>query len=135
MRELIKAIIRGMALMAVLPWLVVYVLKWPVLGRDRALAGSAQSLSLLPGLAGQYLRRAFLSKTLAWCAPSATVEFGVLFSQAGARLDANVYVGPRCHLGLVHLQRDVLLAAGVHIPSGGETHGTADVTIPIKDQE
>ena len=49
-----------------------------------------------------------------------------MFSRSGARLDANVYVGPRCHLGLVHLERDVLLGAGVHVPSGGATHGTDD---------
>ena len=30
-------------------------------------------------------------------------------SQAGAVLDENVYVGPWCLLGLVHLERDVLL--------------------------
>ena len=33
------------------------------------------------------------------CHWTATIEFGTLFSQAGARLDENVYVGPRCHLG------------------------------------
>jgi acetyltransferase-like isoleucine patch superfamily enzyme len=91
-------------------------------------------LALVPGITGEYLRRAFLSFTLSHCHHSATVQFGTLFSQSGARLDANVYVGPRCQLGLVHLERDVLLAAGVHIPSGGATHGVADVDRPIRDQ-
>ena len=71
---------------------------------------------------------------LASCDRSATIQFGTLFSQAGARIDANVYVGPRCHLGLVHLEQDVLLAAGVHVPSGGATHGTDDVSRPIREQ-
>jgi acetyltransferase-like isoleucine patch superfamily enzyme len=62
------------------------------------------------------------------------VQFGSLFSQAGARLDESVYVGPRCHLGLVHLERDVLLGAGVHIPSGGATHGIDDLDRPIREQ-
>ena len=44
-------------------------------------------------------------------------------------------MGPGCHLGLVHLERDVLVAAGVHIPSGGRIHGTDDPTIPIREQE
>jgi acetyltransferase-like isoleucine patch superfamily enzyme len=56
-----------------------------------------------------------------------------VFSQAGARIDENVYVGPRCHLGLVHLERDVLVAAGVHIPSGPHTHGT-NPSLPIRQQ-
>jgi acetyltransferase-like isoleucine patch superfamily enzyme len=63
------------------------------------------------------------------------VHFGTTFSQAGARLDTNVYVGPNCHLGLVHLERDVLLAAGVHVPSGAKTHGTSDLARPIREQE
>ena len=71
---------------------------------------------------------------LADCHPSAVIEFGALFSATGARLDENVYVGPRCHLGLVHLERDVLLAAGVHVPSGGHVHGTEDVSVPVREQ-
>src|SRR5207249_4917243 len=51
-----------------------------------------------------------------------------------ARLDENVYVGPRCHLGLVHVERDVLIGAGVHIPSGPSTHGIADPGRPIREQ-
>jgi acetyltransferase-like isoleucine patch superfamily enzyme len=61
------------------------------------------------------------------------VEFGAIFSRVGARLDDRTYVGPRCHLGLVHLEPDVLIAAGVHIPSGAYTHGT-DTAMPIRDQ-
>ena len=80
----------------------------------------------MPGVLGQYLRRAFLARAIARCHPSATIEFGTIFSKAGAIIDENVYVGPRCHLGLVHLERDVLLAAGVHVPSGARTHGTDD---------
>src|SRR5262249_34985147 len=60
-------------------------------------------------------------------------EFGTIFSQAGARIDDHVYVGPRCHLGLVHLERNVLVAAAVHIPSGPHTHGT-NPSSPIREQ-
>src|SRR5262249_62393479 len=45
-----------------------------------------------------------------------------------------VYVGPRCGLGLVHLEKDVLLAAGVQIPSGGKTHYFDDPERPIREQ-
>jgi acetyltransferase-like isoleucine patch superfamily enzyme len=135
MRRAVKAVVRGLATLLVTPALVSYALRRPLVGGDRALAGSTQMLALIPGLPGQYLRRAFLARTLAACHPSVAVEFGTLFSQAGARLDENVYVGPRCHLGLVHLERDVLLAAGVHVPSGANTHGTADPDRPIREQE
>ena len=129
-----KALLHALATVAVLPWLVCYRLGSLALGRDRALEGASQALACLPGLTGVLLRRAFLARVLAGCDRSAEVSFGTLFSQAGAVIEANVYVGPRCHLGLVHLERDVLVAAGVHIPSGGRSHYTADSTVPIKDQ-
>jgi len=133
-RDAVKALARFVAIVLVSPALLSYAIRRPFLGRDRAVEGSAQALSLIPGLAGDYLRRAFLSLTLDHCAPTAAIQFGVLISQAGSRIDDHVYVGPRCHLGLVHLERDVLLAAGVHVPSGGATHGIDDLAIPIREQ-
>ena len=49
-------------------------------------------------------------------------------------MSENVYIGPMCHIGLAHIERDVLVAAGVHIPSGPATHGTADIARPIREQ-
>ena len=134
MRTALKTAANAAAMLIVLPQILSFSIRTMLMGRDRALEGSTQALSLVPGLVGQYLRRAFLSWALqGGCARSATIEFGTVFSKAGARIDDNVYVGPRCHLGLVHLEHDVLVAAGVHIPSGPHTHGT-DATSPIRDQ-
>ena len=135
MKVLLKRAAFAVATVAVSPALLSFFVRSLLLGRDRALEGSTQALGLVPGLTGQYMRRAFLARTLASCHWTATIEFGTLFSSAGARIDENVYVGPRCHLGLVHLERNVLVGAGVHITSGGATHGTEDVTQPIRDQE
>jgi acetyltransferase-like isoleucine patch superfamily enzyme len=134
MRELAKGIALAVATVAVLPALVSFAIRRALFGADRALEGSSQALGLLPGMLGDYLRRAFYIRVLEHCSRTATVQFGTLFSQAGARLDDNVYVGPRCHLGLVHLEADVLLGAGVHVPSGGATHGIDDVDTPIREQ-
>ena len=129
-----KAAARAVATVAILPQLASFKVRAMLMGANRALVGSSQVLSLVPGLPGQYLRRAFLARVLrGGCASSAAIEFGTLFSQVDARIDENVYVGPRCHLGHVHLERDVLLAAGVHVPSGPYTHGT-DPSSPIHGQ-
>ena len=134
MRAQLKAVARALALVVVLPQLLSFRIRSAMVGEDRALAGSTQLLSLVPGLLGQYLRRAFLARVLrGGCASSAVIEFGTLLSQVDSRIDQNVYVGPRCHLGHVHLEHDVLLAAGVHIPSGPNTHGIDDST-PIREQ-
>lgn len=134
MREAAKAAARAVALVVVLPALLSFVIRRVVLGPDRALEGSTQALSLVPGVIGQYLRRAFLARVLAHCHSSVTIAFGTIFSQTAARLDEGVYIGPSCHIGWVHLERDVLIAAGVHIPSGGDTHGIDDVDRPIREQ-
>ena len=129
-----KALIRAAATLLVLPSLLSFSVRRIVLGTDRALLGSTQTLSLIPGIVGQYVRVAFLRRVLAHCAPSAAIEFGTIFSSAGTRIDDNVYVGPMCHIGLAHLQHDVLIGAAVHIPSGPETHGIADINTPIREQ-
>src|SRR5690606_32547630 len=105
-----------------------------LMGDDHALQGSTQAFALIPGLVGVYIRGAFLALVLDHCDRSATIHFGTTFSQRAARIGPNVYVGPGCHLGRVHLERDVLLAAGVHVPSGPDTHGIADTTRPIREQ-
>jgi acetyltransferase-like isoleucine patch superfamily enzyme len=134
MREVAKSLARLVATILVLPNLASYFIKARMFGADCAIEGSTHLLSLIPGMAGDYLRKAFLMRVLASCDPSAVIRFGTLLSKPGARIDANVYVGPGCHLGLVHLERDVLLASGVHVPSGAQTHGIDDVTRPIREQ-
>jgi len=133
-REMLKSAARGAAHVAVAPLLVSYAIRSRLLGRDRALQASSQLLALVPGVLGQYIRRAYLSHTIAFCDKTAVIEFGALLSRADARIDANAYVGPNCHLGRVHVERDVLLASGVHIPSGAKTHRIDDPSRPIREQ-
>jgi len=134
MRKGLKRLARIGATLILAPEFLSYWIRSRWLGRDRALQGSTQMLSLIPGIVGQVFRRAFLAQALDFCHPETTVEFGTIFSKAAARIEENVYIGPHCHIGWVHLERDVLIAAGVHIPSGPQTHGTADPSIRIQDQ-
>lgn len=134
MRGSLKRVADFLARLVVLPSAVSFKLRARLLGRDRALEGSTQAWALVPGLVGAYLRRAFLSYALPRCAASARIEFGVLFSSASARIGERVYIGPRCDLGWVDIEDDVLIAAGVHIPSGPHTHGTSELGVPIREQ-
>jgi virginiamycin A acetyltransferase len=134
MREALKAAVHAAAWIAVTPSVISWRLRALVMGRDRALEGSTQAWALLPGLLGQYLRRAFLARSLKFCARTATIEFGTIFSSASASIGDRAYVGPRCHLGWAVIDDDALLAAGVHVPSGSKTHGIEDLTIAIRDQ-
>ncbi len=135
MRELLKSVCHGLAWVAVTPSVASWWIRARAVGPDRALEASTQAWAIVPGLIGQYLRRAFLARTIRGCARSATIEFGTLFSSASASIGARAYVGPRCHLGWAVIEDDVLIAAGVHVPSGAHTHGIDDLTIPIRDQK
>jgi virginiamycin A acetyltransferase len=135
MKNLLKATARATATLVMLPAIASFKLRAALMGPNRALTSSSQLWSLVPGLTGQYLRRALFARVLTGgCADSAVIEFGVLFSQVDSQIDEGVYIGPRCHLGHVHLERDVLLAAGVHVPSGAHTHGTDSSATTFRDQ-
>jgi acetyltransferase-like isoleucine patch superfamily enzyme len=134
-RAAAKWFARGMANLAAVPLLLVHAVKVPILGKDRALEGSTQLLALFPGLCGEYIRRAFLAWTIVECHRSATICFGTILSKTATRIGANAYVGPYCSLGSVTIERDALIATGVHILSGGRIHGTDDPLRPIREQE
>jgi acetyltransferase-like isoleucine patch superfamily enzyme len=63
-----------------------------------------------------------------------TVEWGACLTKVDAVLEENVYIGPNCHLGLVHVEPEVLIGAGCHVPSGGRTHAFADPATPLREQ-
>lgn len=134
MRDALKWAAHAICWLAVSPSVLSWSVRSRLLGKDRALEGSTQAWALVPGLFGQYLRRAFLSRTLRSCARTATIEFGTLFSSASASIGDRAYIGPRCHIGWAVIEDDVLLAAGVHVPSGAHTHGIDDLSMPIRDQ-
>ncbi|WP_145259514.1 glycosyltransferase [Calycomorphotria hydatis] len=130
-----RNIINGLCSILVLPVVLWFQLLSAFIGPDRTLENTSQLMALIPGAMGNVLRRAFLSWTIAECAATATVCFGTLFSKTCARLGEHVYVGPNCHLGDVDLKRDTLIAPGVQIPSGGNTHTFDDRSIPIREQQ
>ena len=134
MREALKLLAHYVAMLLVTPSVISWRLRTLVMGADRALEGSTQFWAVVPGLVGQYLRRAFLCQSLSYCARSATIEFGTLFSSAEASIGERAYIGPRCHLGWALIEEDVLIAAGVHVPSGAHTHGMAEGSVSMRDQ-
>ena len=134
LKGFIKSTLRGLAIACVSPILLSHWLSSLVTNADSSLESHSQLLSLLPGRSGNYLRVAFYRFALDQCDPTATICFGTLFSKTGARIDKHVYIGPRCMLGLVTLEEDVLLGPAVQIPSGAMTHGIERLDTPIRLQ-
>jgi virginiamycin A acetyltransferase len=133
-RQQIKRWADFLAVVAVLPVLLSFRVRSRIFGRQPAFEHSVQALALVPGFCGQYVRRAFLRHTIHGGCSGAVIGFGTLLADPDAFIGDNVYIGPHCDFGLVHLERDVLIASGVHIPSGPVTHGIEDLDVPIREQ-
>ncbi|MCC7419588.1 MAG: hypothetical protein IT428_04870, partial [Planctomycetaceae bacterium] len=95
---MLKSLLNAVFTLLTLPLVAVYRVESVLLGVDRVFPGWSQLVSLIPGLYGLYMRRAFYRFTLDACGANATIGFGSLFSHPTARLGANVYVGNYCML-------------------------------------
>lgn len=134
MRSLTKSIANSMANVAVVVPLLGYRLSCLILGANTVFSGWSQLLSLLPGMTGVYLRRAFYRRVLPSCGCNACISFGTVFSHPTACVGNSVYVGVGCMLGDVTLEDDVLIGSHVSIINGRRQHGTARLDIPVREQ-
>jgi virginiamycin A acetyltransferase len=133
-RRVVKATVNAIAVATVLPMVMVFRLSSVGIGSGKAFPGWSQAFSLLPGLTGEYLRRAFYSLTLDRCDEGVCITFGTIFSHATASVGRNVYVGAKCSIGAVTIEDDVLIASNVSIMNGSSQHGIERLDIPIRDQ-
>ena len=134
MKSILKSIANSVATLLVLPCVVQCRLSIAILGPERGFSGWSQGFSLLPGLTGVYLRRAFYRLILPRCADGCCLTFGTTISHPTARIGRDVYVGAFCSLGDVELEDDVLLASNVSAMNGSEQHGILRLDIPIREQ-
>jgi acetyltransferase-like isoleucine patch superfamily enzyme len=105
-----------------------------LLGTQQAFPGWSQLLSLIPGIIGVYLRRAFYRLILPECGQDVCISFGTVFSHPTARLGQRVYVGVGCMLGDATLHDDVLVGSHVSIINGRRQHGIERLDIPVREQ-
>lgn len=134
LRTVLKQVAVFAATLAVLPAWLAYRTSSLLLGRQQAFAGWSQALSLLPGVCGVYVRRAFYSLALPECGDGACLTFGTVISHPTAKIGRHVYVGAFCVLGDVTLGDDVLLGSHVSVINGGAQHGIERIDIPVREQ-
>jgi acetyltransferase-like isoleucine patch superfamily enzyme len=134
MKAFPKVAAEGVATLLVVPAVLLYLLGRLVFGRQKAFPGWSQVFSLLPGLCGVYLRRAFYRLVLERCGGGSWIGFGTVFSHPTAAVGRNVYVGNYCCLGDVTLEDEVLLGSQISIMNGGAQHGIERLDVPIREQ-
>lgn len=134
MKRATKRIARFLASTTITVVLLPFWLFVLLVGRDRAFPGWSQLMSLLPGITGVYLRRAFYWWVLPRCGKDVWISFGTVLSHPNAEIGDRVYIGVGCMIGDVTLEEDVLIGSHVSIINGNKQHGIERLDIPIREQ-
>jgi acetyltransferase-like isoleucine patch superfamily enzyme len=134
MKAALKVLANSLCLAFVLPAYLGFRIASLLICGQKAFPGWSQAFSLIPGLLGIYLRRAFYRFVFPRCDMDACLSFGVIFSHPTAEVGRSVYVGPYCCLGDVILEDDVLLGSHVSITNGAAQHGIDRLDVPIREQ-
>lgn len=131
---MLKPVARGLSLVSILPALGMYRLCELAVGRERAFPGLSQLVSLLPGIAGVYQRRAAYRRLLPECGENAWIGFGVLLTHPEIRIGSFAYIGPYSVLGRCTIERDVLIGSFVSVMNGSRQHGIDRLDVPVREQ-
>jgi acetyltransferase-like isoleucine patch superfamily enzyme len=122
-RRLLKSAIDGVCLVLMLPAAAMAAAEARFApGSEALFMAWAQSVALVPGLAGVFLRRAFYRLTLQECASSFSIGFGAIVSHRQVTIEQDAYVGPYAIVGACRLGRGCLIGSRSSILSGGALH-------------
>jgi virginiamycin A acetyltransferase len=93
-----------------------------------------QSLALLPGFPGIFIRRAWYRATLARCGRAPTIAFGAAMHDRSAEIGDDCFFGKFSVIGQVTIGNDFLCGDHVQLLSGMQHHGFERRDIPIRMQ-
>lgn len=134
MKKQLKAIVDMLMRCLTLPFMIVYSLLFPLAGRRKAFASVMQTVSLFPGISGEWLRRGTMQWITGNRLTNCCISFGTLFSDPDIRIGNGVYIGSRCDIGRADIGEDTIIGSQVHITSGMRQHRFERSDIPIRDQ-
>jgi acetyltransferase-like isoleucine patch superfamily enzyme len=134
MKTIVKSIIQFTFILLMLPYYLIFLFFGLLISKDRIFSSFSQTLSLLPGTLGSYLRIAFYRMAMTNCEADIVIGFATLFSQKDTEIHAGTYIGPQCNIGKCKIEMNCLLGSGVHILSGKGQHNFDDLDTPLKDQ-
>jgi len=121
MKQTIKNLFGIISFAIVLP-LIVITRGGMVFRSYNAFSFLSKLLSLLPGITGVYIRRAYYGHTIPECGKNLTIEFGSFFSKPNVIIGDNVYIGAYCIIGNAEIGNNTLIASRVSILSGSKQH-------------
>ena len=133
-RSIAKKSFKAFFLLLALPLYLAFQLLWMVSRTDGCFASFSQTLSLIPGKAGTFLRAAFYRLACPETSDEISVGFLTVLSHRDTTIRKGVYIGPQCNIGKCEIGENTLRGSGVHILSGNKQHNFTDNEKPIQDQ-
>lgn len=134
MKQFLKHIITIIMRWVCSPLYLVFLLTSLVVGKRKAFSNLMQGVSLIPGVTGEWIRRAVLQWVTGNSLKNCCVCFGCLFSDHRVSIGSGVYIGPRCDIGWAEIGEDCVVGSSVHILSGLRQHSFDNPDVPIRDQ-
>jgi virginiamycin A acetyltransferase len=128
LKELIRPAADAAAVALTLPLVLAY------RARLVAFASIANSLSLIPGAIGRFLRRGWYRQTLAACGRNLVVEFGAAIRTPKSRVGNNCHIGLWSWFGWVDIGDDFMTGSHVVVLSGRSQHGFERTDVPMRLQ-
>jgi len=119
---MMRKIVFSIAVVFVLPLYLGMQLCTLVFGGERAFVSAAAGLGTIPGIFGDFLRKAYYFLALDGFSPSAGLGFGSFFSHRQSRMGPRSSCGAYCILGTCTIGSRVLMGSAVHILSGKGQH-------------
>lgn len=130
----IKCFSDGAMRLVSLPFYLLYGVESVFAGKRKAFTMVSQGISLVPGITGEWFRRAFLKWVTGMRLKDCCLSFGTTFSDPRVRIGDEVYLGRGCDIGYASIGRDCVIGSGVNILSGLRQHSFEKLEIPIRDQ-
>lgn len=134
MKTKIKSLLSATMRAASLSAFVLYRLEALCVGDRKAFAMICQWVSLVPGLTGEWFRRAFLQWHTGLRLSDCCISFGTTFSDPRVIIGNGVYLGRGCDIGFAEIGNNCLIGSSVHILSGLKQHSFEDPELPMRNQ-
>ncbi len=117
-----------------LPVYLLYRLESIFAGDRKAFGMVSQWVSIIPGLTGEFFRRAYFQWATGLSLRDCCISFGTTFSDPHVRIEDGVYLGRGCDIGFADIGRNCVIGSSVHILSGLRQHGFDNPDTSIKEQ-
>jgi len=134
MKNFAKKMMNILFLIFAVPVFIFYKMESLLFGSQKAFKGASQFVSLFPGLAGDYLRKAFYALSLNKCSQNCHIGFGTIFSHPTASVGSHVYIGTNCTIGDVSIGDYATIGSNVDIMNGRKQHYADNLEVPIQEQ-